>query len=112
MELKTTVVKMELKISELAKRSIKNKLSKLQGFGGLLINFVEYKSCCGAFIQISNATVVDVKNYGTKVVPVAKDKDIIAYVERASDFFETDYTLIRVDINNNKNCDLFNVHFE
>ncbi len=103
---------MELKVSEPAKRCIKNKLSQFQGLGGLLINFVEYKSCCGAFIQISNATIVDIKNHDTKVVPVASDEGIIAYVERDSDFFETDYTIIRVDVNNNEDCDLFNVQFE
>ena len=106
------MVKMELELSEPAKRRIKDKLSHFQGTGGLLINFVEYKSCCGAHVKISNASVVDIKRYGTSVVPVAAAEGVVAYVEKGSDFFETDYNIIRVDIGNSKDCDLFEVSFE
>ena len=106
------MVKMELELSETAKRCIKDKLSQLQGAGGLLINFVEYKSCCGAHVKISNALVVDIKRYGTTVVPVAATESVVAYVEKDSDFFETDYNTIRVDTGNSKDCDLFEVSFE
>ncbi|MGQ9721016.1 MAG: hypothetical protein ACUVXA_06815 [Candidatus Jordarchaeum sp.] len=103
---------MELKISAIAKKYIKNNLDQLQGMGGLLINFVEYKSCCGAFIQISNATIVDIKKYANKVVPIASEDGITAYIENDSDFFETNYNIIRVEINHNKDYDLFKVQFE
>ena len=103
---------MELKISESAKEFIKNKLFQLQGVGGLLVNFVEYKSCCGAFVQVSNAMVVDIEKHDTRIVPVADDSEgITAYVERGSDFFETNYTIIRVDTKD-KNCDSLSVQFE
>jgi hypothetical protein len=104
---------MELKISKPARECIKNKLSELQVAGGLLINFVEYKSCCGAFVQVSNAVVVDIEKLGTKVVPVAYGNEgITAYIEGDSDFFETDYTIIRVYTKDNKDCDLLSVQFE
>lgn len=103
---------MELKISAIAKKYIKNNLAQLQGMGGLLINFVEYKSCCGAFIQISNATTVDIKKYANKVVPIASEDGITAYIENDSDFFETNYNIIRVEINHSKNYDFFEVQFE
>ena len=73
---------MELELSEQAKRRIKGKLSQLWGAGGLLINFVEYKSCCGTHVKISSALVVDIKRYGTTVVPVAAAEGVVAYARK------------------------------
>ncbi len=78
---------MGLKISRLAKKCIKNKLSQIQGAGGLLINFVEYKSCYGAVIKVSNACIIDL-NSVAEVVPIARDDEgLTVYIEKDSDFF-------------------------
>ncbi|MEM2133674.1 MAG: hypothetical protein Q6366_007370 [Candidatus Freyarchaeota archaeon] len=103
---------MELKISESAKKCIKNKLSQIQGAGGLLITFIGYKSCCGAVIKVSNASVIDLNNVA-EVVPIARDDEgITVYIEKNSDFFETDYTLIKIDIKGKKDSELLDVRFE
>ncbi|MBS7249995.1 MAG: hypothetical protein KIH08_05300 [Candidatus Freyarchaeota archaeon] len=103
---------MELKISESAKKCIKNKLSQIQGASGLLITFVEYKSCCGAAIKVSNASIIDLNNVA-EVVPIARDDEgITVYTEKDSDFFETDYTLIKIDTQCKKHSELLDVQFE